>query len=252
MIPDKGIIHPIIIKLGGSVITIKNKPYTPNIKAIEELANIISNYVKRHDQAVLVHGGGSYGHYAVAEARDKRGVLNNLDIAHVQFRMLELSLTIARKFIEAGVPVSIHPAHTLCSGYANCCFNDIIEDLTNGLIPMTYGDILATDRGHRIISGDDLALWIASTLGAKKVIFVMDKPGVLDETGQPIRFLSPSKPAQILNIENEGFDVTGGIERKIKLSFEFIENYDIEIRLVDINGLKKILKGEEAGTLITK
>ena len=50
----------ILIKLGGSIITNKKKPLSPRKKTIE---NIAKNLKKIGEPLVIVHGGGSYGHY---------------------------------------------------------------------------------------------------------------------------------------------------------------------------------------------
>jgi isopentenyl phosphate kinase len=50
----------ILIKLGGSIITNKEKPLSPRKKTIENLAK---NLKKIDEPMIIVHGGGSYGHY---------------------------------------------------------------------------------------------------------------------------------------------------------------------------------------------
>ena len=50
----------ILIKLGGSVITNKSKPFTPRKTTINK---IVSSFKKIDESFVIVHGGGSYGHY---------------------------------------------------------------------------------------------------------------------------------------------------------------------------------------------
>ena len=50
----------ILIKLGGSIITNKGKPQSARRKTIDG----ILKQIKRIDEPkILVHGGGSYGHY---------------------------------------------------------------------------------------------------------------------------------------------------------------------------------------------
>ena len=50
----------ILIKLGGSIITNKEKPLSPRRKVIEKISQ---NLKKIDEPLVVVHGGGSYGHY---------------------------------------------------------------------------------------------------------------------------------------------------------------------------------------------
>ena len=50
----------ILIKLGGSIITNKERPLSPRKKTIE---NIARNLKKIDEPIIIVHGGGSFGHY---------------------------------------------------------------------------------------------------------------------------------------------------------------------------------------------
>ena len=50
----------ILMKLGGSIITNKEKPLTSNRKSIRKIAATLKNV---NEPLVIVHGGGSFGHY---------------------------------------------------------------------------------------------------------------------------------------------------------------------------------------------
>ena len=50
----------ILIKLGGSIITNKEKPLSARRKTIN---NILKQIRKIKEPKIIVHGGGSYGHY---------------------------------------------------------------------------------------------------------------------------------------------------------------------------------------------
>ena len=50
----------ILIKLGGSIITNKEKPLSVRRKTIE---NVCKALKKIEEPKIIVHGGGSYGHY---------------------------------------------------------------------------------------------------------------------------------------------------------------------------------------------
>ena len=50
----------ILIKLGGSVITFKDKPLSANYSAINNISKILG---RLEIPIIIVHGGGSYGHY---------------------------------------------------------------------------------------------------------------------------------------------------------------------------------------------
>ena len=50
----------ILIKLGGSIITNKEKPLSARRKTID---NLVKSLKKINESMIIVHGGGSYGHY---------------------------------------------------------------------------------------------------------------------------------------------------------------------------------------------
>ena len=50
----------LLMKLGGSVITHKDRPLSPNFKVIKDLSHVLASVQM---PVVLVHGGGSFGHY---------------------------------------------------------------------------------------------------------------------------------------------------------------------------------------------
>ena len=52
----------VIIKMGGSVVTFKDQPLMPNMEGIEGIAKVLVELRKKF-KIILVHGGGSFGHY---------------------------------------------------------------------------------------------------------------------------------------------------------------------------------------------
>ena len=50
----------ILIKLGGSIITNKERPLSPRIAAVQKIAKQLK---KIREPMIIVHGGGSFGHY---------------------------------------------------------------------------------------------------------------------------------------------------------------------------------------------
>ena len=54
----------LLIKLGGSIITNKDKPLSPRRKTID---GIVRSLKKTDEDIIVVHGGGSYGHLLVCQ-----------------------------------------------------------------------------------------------------------------------------------------------------------------------------------------
>lgn len=243
---------PVVVKLGGSVITVKDKPYTIDRRSLGKAAGAIAEYYSSRKsitpRIVVVHGGGSFGHYEVERLTREKGVLGPLEAAMVQARMLDLSREVLRVFLELGVPVVLHPPHTYCDS-SSCNYSIFMRDTLYGLVPVTYGDMIYDDRGTRIVSGDDLAAHIADALRAKCLIYVTRKGGLVSASG---RILARYTGVESLQEEaQEGYDVTGGIERKIKAALEFAKSHPgAAVRIIGLDDLLTVLEGGEAGTEI--
>src|SRR3989442_2739813 len=80
----------ILIKLGGSIITNKQKPLTPNISAINKIA---AQLKKVREPIIIVHGGGSFGHYWSIryDMHTKPAKYSKKGIAVVKNSMVELN-----------------------------------------------------------------------------------------------------------------------------------------------------------------
>ena len=96
---------PIILKLGGSVITVKDKPLTPNMDAIGRLAEEIAE--ADVSPLIIVHGGGSYGHplaakYKIAEGFKSRS--QTLGFSKTHNAMVSLNMLVVESLLNEGVP----------------------------------------------------------------------------------------------------------------------------------------------------
>ncbi len=243
-----------VIKLGGSLITDKNRPYTIRKDVVAEAASTLSEAHHRDIRLVVIHGGGSFGHYEVEAIEKEKGLLFSSDAPRIQASMLRLAIEIVGSLLARGVPASLHPPHTLCARWpSNCWLQPIIRDVEIGLVPVTYGDALpGGDDNVVIVSGDDLALSIASLLGTGTcLVFAMDKGGVLGEDGRVLPIIRPG--SRIARLEGENYDVTGGIERKLAAAFEAARR-GITTVITSIEGMRRIIiEGEiprERGTLV--
>jgi isopentenyl phosphate kinase len=235
-----------VIKLGGSLITDKSSPRTINWDSLNDsILQIYKYYKESNAKIVLVHGGGSFGHYEVDKIRKTRNVIDSFSTSLIQESMLTLALAVLKSSINSGIPASLHPAHTICkSNVKDCNYYPIINDLNNGLIPITYGDAVFDGEG-KIISGDDLSVQISNIINSDCLIFATDVEGILDEKGNLIRELRRDQNINIIN--RNVFDVTGGIINKINKAFNSKSN---NIRIVSGKEIYNALNGEDVGTKI--
>jgi len=104
-----------VVKLGGSAITVKSSPETVNWESLSRVVSALASFVRSGGRLIVVHGGGSFGHYAVDRLQRERGSLGPLEVAEVQRAMLVLAMAVISELTGAGVPATLHPAHTLGS-----------------------------------------------------------------------------------------------------------------------------------------
>ncbi|MEM3078812.1 MAG: isopentenyl phosphate kinase [Thermoproteota archaeon] len=219
----------VIVKLGGSVITRKDEPFTPNIPVIGQVSKQVSELLRDYS-LILVHGGGSYGHVVASEYRVAEGYLQPgqlIGLSRVKLKMNELTQLILASLASHGVPaVPVTPVSclTCSSGRIESFFTEPLRMMLSlGLVPLIPGDIAmdSSEKRFTIDSGDQLSSFLAVKLDAVKLVYGTDVDGVF--TGDPrlnpnaslIRFLRRSMLPS-LTASLRPCDVTGGIYRKIE------------------------------------
>lgn len=257
----------IVLKLGGSVITVKEKPFTPNNEAITRLAEEIKQAQVK--QLILIHGGGSFGHPVAKKYKIKEGFKDAQQIvgfSETRQAMTQLNKIILDALIQAGVPaVTLQPSAfiTTDNGRIKHMNTEAIQGLLKlGVTPILYGDaVLDQTLGFTILSGDQLLVQTALQLNAKRTIIGIDEDGLY--TADPK--IDPSaKLIQSLTLEelkklqskiggSKATDVTGGMLGK---TLELMPAVTRGIEAIIVNALKpnniyKALKGEKVmGTII--
>ncbi len=249
-----------ILKLGGSVVTDKNKPKTPNISSIKRLAGEVALAGPR--KIIVIHGGGSYGHpiakeYDIVAGYSSSRQLLGFTLTHQA--MVELNRIVVEAFTEAGVPaISVAPSSFIITEdrrIANINLEVVSRAVESGFIPVLYGDVvLDTAQRFTILSGDQLAVKLAINLGAERIIFGVDVDGVYTanpKLAKEARLIEELSLSQIRGMVKIGAalstDVTGGMMGKIKEAEAAVEA-GLEVQLV--NALKPgiihdALKGEK-------
>jgi isopentenyl phosphate kinase len=259
-----------ILKLGGSVITHKQKPLTANLKAIKRLAKETSE--SGITSLILIHGGGSFGHplakqYAIKDGY-KRDVVQALGFSKTHQAMLALNKLVVDALLQHNIPaVAISPSSCIVtkSGRIQVFEEEpLSRSLQTGFVPVLYGDaVFDSSLGFTILSGDQLAASLAIRLNAKRIIMGIDVDGLytadpkLDSSASLIQHCTLHELKNVWQqIEGRNnADVTGGMPGKIK---ELIPAINRGISTLIINAAKpknvyKALKGEKViGTLIVR
>ncbi len=221
----------VVLKLGGSLITRKDKPLTPNLKAIRAIARSIwraSLAGHKNDlRLFLVHGGGSFGHYYAKKYHlsSKRFVEDNsIGVSRTASAMQEIHTIILRELVKNGVNCKTIDASELLNLKGNELSRFGERKLRNyfneGLVPVSFGNVLVTAKGATIVSGDTLCSAFVKRFPTERVIFAMDVDGIYMTPQLKGEILPLVSPSATVTSALRKFDVTGGVQSKLGLGFE--------------------------------
>ncbi|MBY9007264.1 MAG: type 2 isopentenyl-diphosphate Delta-isomerase [Candidatus Lokiarchaeota archaeon] len=260
----------ILLKLGGSLLTEKNKPFSLRKDVIKNAVNQIGRSNKK---LIIIHGGGSFGHPLAKKYSISKGINNSIEnqimgLSETHDAMNKLNSYVISEFLDQLIPaISIQTSSIFLKKSHEYLIKtvDIIETyLKLGLIPILYGDIVVEKSGNfSILSGDQIILELCNNLNkfkVEKVIFTTETDGIYinenDSTDNTkLATEIHYKDLDNINLANLGqkIDVTGGMKGKID-SIKKICDLNIPVQI--INGLKpnyilKALKSEKIkGTYI--
>ena len=227
-----------IIKLGGSTVTLKNKPLSANLPVIMELGKIIKQITT---PLIIVHGGGSFGHHFASKWGLSTFPQNTNPQAIVETRksMFDLHLLILESFSKSNVfPYTLPPCSILDGDQLSPSAIKFLNVLMkNNLIPITFGDVMVDQSGAYIVSGDKLMEIISSSLLVKKAIFAMDVDGIYENTSSGISLAD----TVLYGLNSNVNDVTGSISGKLNSSFKIAKN-GIDVHFVNGSYPDRILK----------
>lgn len=247
----------VIIKLGGSIITDKNIPFSFRKDVVENLLNEIAIYYHlKKNRIILIHGGGSFGHPLAKQYRIQEGFNSSIPnqlygLAQTHHAMTQLNTKIIEGLFKHEVPAiniqtsSIYRKVSKTSQIIGSGYSTISSFLDLNIVPILHGDVLFDDNNSfSIISGDKIIEDLCFKLKGyriQKVIFVIEKDGILISTGNSLSEISlvskiQSNQLNLLNLAKleEKIDVTGGIRKKLYESQKICQNH-IPVQI--INGL---------------
>ncbi len=245
----------VILKLGGSLLTDKNTPFSLRKEILESSVNQI---IKSMKKVILVHGGGSFGHPIAKKYQIFHGFNDSvkdqlLGLSKTHEAMNKFNSTIINKFLGKGYPaIPIQPSSVFIQNFNKIFIKTVepIEQLIKlGIIPVLYGDILLSgDSSFSILSGDQIILKLCEIIQnfkVSKVIFAIEKDGIFikDNGNEKLALrlsLNDLDKIKLAELDKK-IDITGGIKSKLKTIKEIVKlNIPVQI----INGLnnENILK----------
>lgn len=243
----------ILLKLGGSLITDKTKPFSVNLHVIKDLSRQIREALDQKPDLKLIigNGAGSFAHVPAVEYGMKEKIITEKQktgFAVVQDAAAQLNRIIVSELLEVGVrAISLNPSSMIISnnGKVKKFFTEPVIGLLNlGLTPVLYGDIVYDETlGAKIYSTEMLLEELAYRLDKQnhiisKIIHNGITKGVLNKKGDLIKLITRGNFGQLKQVftTTKGYDVTGGMLHKVEESLKLA---DKGFKSLIINGYSK-------------
>jgi isopentenyl phosphate kinase len=256
----------IFVKLGGSLITDKQRANSYHAEAVTHVGAILNAArTARPDLRLLIgHGSGSFGHVAAQRYGTINGVHTPEDwigFAHVASAAAELNHHVTETLRAAGLPVwRLQPSASAISRdgeLLSMAIDPVRAAIDHGLIPLVYGDVSLDElRGGTIISTETVFFYLALHLPVTQILLLGDVEGVWDQQRQIIPLITPARLSEVLPAlgGSAGTDVTGGMADKVQKMLRLVEaRPGLSIRIMSGNPdqIRAVLLDDaQAGTLI--
>lgn len=242
----------VVLKLGGSLLTDKNKPFSIREDIVN---NSVQQIVDANEKLILVHGGGSFGHplakkYKIIKGIDSSVSNQLLGLTETHQSMNNFNSYLVKLFLENNYPTLAIQTSSIFIKDSQKILTSSMEVIESALdlniLPILYGDIILDKQGSfSIISGDQIILELCKNLNRyriSKVIFTMETDGIYitDNKSDDDYILATecySDDLENIKLANLGqkIDVTGGIKGKLNFIKQVCDQ-NIPVQL--INGLK--------------
>lgn len=247
-----------LVKLGGSVITVKGRLRTFRRRNTLRIARELAS---AGDDLVLVHGAGSFGHIKAKRHNIADGYKDRKQIpavSSIQFDVRDLDQRIMECLIEAGMaPSSMPPGATCLADGGSVDSLDLgpyERYLGMGCTPVTFGDVVQDSRTRfSICSGDRLMYLLARGLRPERAVFVADVDGIftgdpkLDPGARLIERLDRNTIKEMGGGRGSVADVTGSMGAKARMMLD-IAALGVECWVVNGNvpgRVAKVLAGRD-------
>ena len=239
-----------VCKLGGSLITDKERAETLDGAALDAAADAIA---AADDDLALVHGAGSFGHHyaekhgvSVSEGTSDAGAA-----LEIHGSMTTLNRFVLSRLHDRDVPaLPVHPLSTGArdaDGTLEMPVPAVERMVGEGFVPVTHGDVIAHEgHGTTIISGDEVVVRFADALDADRVGLCSTVDGVYDANGAVIDRIEDFDVVSDALGGSDATDVTGGMAGKVRTLLDL----DAPAYVFGADDLETFLAGGEPGTRI--
>jgi isopentenyl phosphate kinase len=255
------------LKLGGSLITEKDKPRTPRLDLINRLAEEVYRIKQEMPRLRLVlgHGSGSFGHVPAKKFGTREGVKSPAEwrgFSEVWWEAASLNHLVMSALHQAGLAAIAFPASaaavTRDGRVISWDLEPLIAALAQDLLPVVYGDVVFdTRRRGTILSTEDIFSYLAPVLQPKRIYLAGIEDGVWGDYPQCTRLLPEITPSNLavaapFLAESQATDVTGGMASKVVGMLALVSQIPgLEVRIfsaVEPGRLLDVLRGKAIGT----
>lgn len=256
----------VMIKLGGSLITNKSKPYSLREEVLVDVVKQVKRAWGEEYLVILGHGSGSFAHVPAEKYKTIEGKVGDESVygyAVVEDAASKLNRLVVDECLKQGLPaVSMRISNMVLAGLESQRFvkENVKKVLELGLLPVFFGDtVLGGERDFTIWSTEKilnfLAVELESDFEIKKIIHCGETEGFMVD-GKVVESIDQNSFEELKKHvhETNGFDVTGGMLHKVE---EALESAKRGVDSYIVGGLKKgnlyktLIEERFVGTKIT-
>jgi isopentenyl phosphate kinase len=273
----------VFLKLGGSLITDKTQPYTPQLDVIKDVALQIATALQTHPNLRLVigHGAGSFGHVPASEYHTRDGLPRSSPLIHrerdkteesywkgfaeVWYQASSLNRFVMKALHKAGVSsISLPPSSSVIASDGRVFVwetTPIRMALSSRIVPVIFGDVVFDEvRGGTILSTEDLFMHLAHALNPERILLAGQETAVWEDFPTRTRKIEKITPGSYGEVsagvgKSTGADVTGGMESKVDQMLELVQNHPgLTVQIfsgAEPDNIVRALTGETLGTLVS-
>jgi isopentenyl phosphate kinase len=273
----------VFLKLGGSLITDKTRPYTPLLDMMDDLALQIATSLRSQPDLRLVigHGAGSFGHVAASEYKTRDGYPRPSPLTHrerdateenywkgfaeVWYQASSLNRYVMDALHKAGLrTIALPPSGSVIASDGQVAVwetTPIRMALAAGIVPVIFGDVVFDEvRGGTILSTENLFTYLVKAMAPDRVLLAGLEDAVWEDFPARTRRIERITPASFEEIRHgvggsAAADVTGGMEAKVTEMLDLVrETPGLKIQIfsgTQPGNLVRALLGEILGTEIS-
>ena len=247
-----------VLKLGGSVITDKDRRETLDGEALDAASDAVGAALSGDlgeplEDLVVVHGGGSFGHHYAEEhgVSTEAGTDDAAAVLEIHGAMTTLNRFVLSRLHERDVPAvpvhSLSAAHRDAAGDLTHPSEQVRTMLGEGFVPVLHGDLVAhAGEGATVLSGDEIVASLAASLDAERVGLCSTVPGVLDTDGEVVPAIDAFDDVAEALGGSDATDVSGGMAGKVRTLLDL----SAPAHVFGPDDLRAFLAGESPGTRV--